>query len=70
MGEGLRAVGYKPLVASADPTYFRDRGVWFNGESTFLGLPSLVLNHTFSVQLWIRAIDNGNLFSISRNASS
>jgi hypothetical protein len=49
----------------ADPTTTYLRGLWYDGVNDQSLLENFVLHHTFTVSMWIRAEDNGNLFSIS-----
>jgi hypothetical protein len=50
-------------VAHATPIYLR--GLWFNGLNNYIELEEFVLNPTFSLNFWVRASGQGNLFSIN-----
>ena len=48
------------------PMYVADRGLFFSGK-TYIPLKNHVLHHTFTIDMWVRVEDNGNLFSICRD---
>jgi len=50
-----------------DPYITDDRGLWFDGKYTFLTLERLVLHHSTTLEMWIKAhCSDGTLFSSSR----
>lgn len=61
------------IVESPDPNApvpIWRRGYWFDGSS-YLTIRNLILNHSFTVSLWIRpTAQNNELFTINYNDSS
>lgn len=63
-------LNFKSFSNSAEkgPKIFKDRGLYFDG-STNLELDKLILNQTFTIAFWLRAIADGAIFSISQGGN-
>lgn len=52
----------KTGIHSDDPLTIDDRGLWFDGNSHFLSVNGLTINHTFTMSSWIKPHGYGTLF--------
>ncbi|MEE4247710.1 MAG: hypothetical protein V2I33_20090 [Kangiellaceae bacterium] len=48
-----------------DPYLIEERGLWFDGNRQFLTIKSLVINHDFTMSMWIKPHGSGAIFSSS-----
>lgn len=64
-GGDLNITGGSSLVEEgSDPMSIFKRGLWFGGDD-YLTMQNLTLNHSFTLNIWVRIEDDGTLFSIT-----
>jgi hypothetical protein len=58
---------FEDRLDKTDPYPTDDRGLWFDGKYTFLTLEQMVLHHSSTVEIWLKAhCSDGTLFSSTR----
>jgi len=50
--------------SSSTPTVIDDRGAWFDGKEGILEFSSIVYHHSFSVDLWTKPHNDGDILII------
>ena len=66
ISHGFSLIAEELRPSETNPKIFSNRGMYFDG-SNYLELDKLTLNHSFTISMWIRVLDNGNIFSISKD---
>ena len=52
------------LELMLEPFVIDDRGLWFDGKDDMARFDGLILNHTFSIEAWIRPHGDGAIFGV------
>jgi len=50
---------------SNPPTVIDDRGAWFDGKEGILAFSPIIFHHSFSVDLWTKPHNDGDIFVIN-----
>lgn len=59
-----------PQLTSSAPTVIDDRGAWFDGKDSILEFSPIVYHHSFTIDLWTKPHNDGNILIIDFDNSS
>ncbi len=62
-GVAIVAGGTAATVEASDPRPAYKRGIWFDGTNDYLNISGLSLNHSFTMELWVRIYNERSFFT-------